>query len=139
MGAASDEATILVEYVGLKPKETDCVAGTGVTWTGLGDVQEVPASAWAIMSQHDDVWKLAQAKGPALGDAKPAPEQNAEPPTVNAQENTPDIAVRILEKEELEDMTDQQVRLIGTRRKYTLDGRLKGVNLREKFLEQQGA
>lgn len=135
---SESEATILVEYVGLKPKETDCVAGTGVTWTGLGDVQAVPASAWKIMAQHTDVWKLVEAKGPALGDAKVAEPAQSGPAVVDAQENTPDIDVRILEKDELEDMTDQQVRLIGTRRKYTLNRRLRGVNLREKFLELQG-
>lgn len=64
---------LIVEYVGLKPKETDCVAGTGLTWTGKGDRQDVPAKAWDIMKRHPDVWALvgpAPARGlAAAGDA----------------------------------------------------------------------
>jgi len=51
---------ILVRYVGLKDSETDCVAGTGVTWIGKGDVQPVPDKAWAKLSQHPDVWELVE-------------------------------------------------------------------------------
>ena len=78
--------TIKVRYIGLKPKETDCVAGTGVTWCGAGDVQEVPVSAWAKMQRHNDVWELAEADDPApsglsLADAEPAADTApAEPP-----------------------------------------------------------
>lgn len=65
-----------VKYVGLKDKETDCVAGTGITWTGKGDVQEVPDKAWDIMARHPDVWELVAEEAPAeaamgLADAKP--------------------------------------------------------------------
>jgi hypothetical protein len=51
-------STLSVRYVGLKPKETDCVAGTGLTWIGKGDVQQVPVKAWDIMQKHPDVWEL---------------------------------------------------------------------------------
>jgi hypothetical protein len=65
-------STLFVEYVGLKPQETDCVAGTKITWIGLGDVQEVPASAWDIMKNHPDVWKLVEKPAtPSLADAVP--------------------------------------------------------------------
>lgn len=60
-----------VRYVGLKDKEVDCVAGTGVTWIGHGDVQSVPAKAWAIMAKHPDVWDLVEGEddGAGLSDA----------------------------------------------------------------------
>lgn len=60
---------ILVRYVGLKDSETDCVAGTGVTWIGKGDVQPVPDKAWAKLSMHPDVWELAEGQpAPAASD-----------------------------------------------------------------------
>ena len=60
---------ILVRYVGLKNSETDCVAGTGVTWIGKGDVQPVPDKAWAKLSMHPDVWELAEGQpAPAASD-----------------------------------------------------------------------
>jgi hypothetical protein len=58
--------TVLVEYVGLKPQETDCVAGTGLTWVGAGSVHPVPAKAWEIMANHPDVWRLVEGQ-PATG------------------------------------------------------------------------
>ena len=48
-----------IEYVGLKATETDHLYGTGVTWYGAGDVQEVPEAAWEKMAKHTDVWRLA--------------------------------------------------------------------------------
>jgi hypothetical protein len=64
---------MLIEYVGLKPQETDCLAGTGKTWYGAGDVQEVPDSAWAIMSKHPDMWKRIE------GDSRPKVESDSTP------------------------------------------------------------
>lgn len=64
---------VFVEYVGKKPKRTDSIAGTGVVWSGAGDVQPVPAAAWEKLSRHKDVWRLVD--GPA---AKPAPPEIAE-------------------------------------------------------------
>jgi hypothetical protein len=52
--------TVKVEYVGLKPSETDHTYGTGLTWTGAGDVQDVPIDAWEKMAKHTDVWRLAE-------------------------------------------------------------------------------
>lgn len=54
-----------VRYVGLKDKETDCVAGTGITWVGKGDVKEVPDKAWNLMKNHPDVWELIEAPAAA--------------------------------------------------------------------------
>lgn len=47
---------VAVEYVGLKPSETDHLYGTNIVWVGKGDVQMVPAAAWARMKKHVDVW-----------------------------------------------------------------------------------
>lgn len=52
------------KYVGLKPQETDCVAGTGITWIGFGAVQPVPDAAWEIMRNHPDVWELDAESAP---------------------------------------------------------------------------
>lgn len=64
--------TVKVEYVGLKDQETDHLYGTGIVWTGKGDVQEVPAAAWARMKVHVDVWREA--------DEQPAAEPQASEP-----------------------------------------------------------
>lgn len=66
---------VLVEYVGLKDREEDHLYGTGIVWTGKGDVQEVPASAWSRMRKHVDVWRelVAQASSSSLQPAAPAP------------------------------------------------------------------
>lgn len=63
---------LMVRYVGLKDSETDCVAGTGITWTGKGDVQPVPPKAWEIMSRHPDVWELVIDDGALVQSDEPA-------------------------------------------------------------------
>lgn len=62
-------STLQVEYIGSKPVKEDNVAHTGVVWVGQGDVQEVPASAWAKLSRHPDVWCLAGEGQPLIGTA----------------------------------------------------------------------
>lgn len=52
--------TVLVEYIGSKPEKVDNVANTGLIWLGAGDVRAVPIEAWAKMSSHDGVWRLAE-------------------------------------------------------------------------------
>lgn len=72
-------STVRVEYVGKKPEETDCVAGTGLTWVGLGSVHDVPLEAWEKMLAHPDVWKLADSANETemlgLSDANPTQEE----------------------------------------------------------------
>lgn len=48
-----------IRYIGLKPSKADNVAGTGVRWSGQGDVQEVPERAVPYLLQHPAVWGLA--------------------------------------------------------------------------------
>jgi hypothetical protein len=72
-----------VEYVGLKDRRADTVAGTGVVWYGQGDVRAVPAEAWKKMSRHPDIWRLADEKAqPAAKAKKPAEQQPDQPPEV---------------------------------------------------------
>lgn len=70
MNRSDPEPTLRVRYVGLKPQETDCVAGTFITWVGWGDIREVPARCWPVMARHPDVWELV---------TEPAPEATPEP------------------------------------------------------------
>lgn len=67
----TQDTAVAVEYVGLKPSETDHLYGTGITWVGKGDVQNVPAAAWSRMRKHADVWREAPpAPGPTLASAE---------------------------------------------------------------------
>lgn len=70
-------STVLVEYVGKKPEETDHLYGTNIVWQGYGDVQEVPASAWGRMRKHADVWRLYV---PPIEDSTLAPVQEPAAP-----------------------------------------------------------
>jgi hypothetical protein len=48
-----------IEYVGKKPIQPDCVAGTGIVWNGAGDIQEVnDPIAIAKLLEHTDSWRL---------------------------------------------------------------------------------
>lgn len=76
--------TVKVRYVGLKDKETDRKAGTGLTWVGKGAVHDVPAEAWPKLAKHPDVWELVEGgeevtSPPGLSDAM-APSLSAEAP-----------------------------------------------------------
>ncbi len=65
--------TVMVEYVGLKPSETDHLYGTNITWTGQGDVKPVPSGAWQSMKKHNDVWREVVAQQPAALAPAPTP------------------------------------------------------------------
>lgn len=62
-----------VKYIGLKPSKTDNVAGSGIVWSGQGDVQEVPDEAAQKLLRHPEVWCLDE---PA---DKPAGEPESDP------------------------------------------------------------
>lgn len=78
--------TVQVEYVGLKDEETDHLYGTGITWTGKGDVHAVPASAWEGMSKHPDVWRLV-GDGESTQAAAPTASKSEGLASVNASKN----------------------------------------------------
>jgi hypothetical protein len=48
-----------IRYIGPKPQKSDNVAGTGTTWAGAGDVQEVPAAAALVLLKFSTVWEDA--------------------------------------------------------------------------------
>lgn len=77
-------STIKVRYIGVKPRQTDCLAGTGTVWNGPGDVQTVPLKAWEKFSKHPTVYELveedapaATASGATLADADAPPDLKA--------------------------------------------------------------
>ena len=47
-----------IKYIGKKPTKQDNVAGTGKTWNGAGDVQEVSDLAAERLLKHPDVFAL---------------------------------------------------------------------------------
>ena len=57
-------STIQVRYIGVKPRQTDCLAGTGTVWNGPGDVQTVPLKAWEKFSKHPTVYELVEGDEP---------------------------------------------------------------------------
>ncbi len=67
-----------IKYVGIKPSRKDTVAGTGIVWTGNGDVQDVPDIAVPRLLRHPDIWCIA-ADEPKKAPAKvETPEQQDE-------------------------------------------------------------
>lgn len=71
-------SSVSVEYCGQKGHETDCIAGTGLTWVGVGSTHDVPLAAWEKMAKHPDVWKLAEVQTPLLGLGDVAPAKSNE-------------------------------------------------------------
>lgn len=113
-------STLQVRYVGLKPKETDCVASTGVTWTGYGDIQTVPAKAWAIMQKHTDVWELVL----------DAPTTNqvivlADVAVLAEPAGLADAGVTNKEPSDIAEMNVSQLRALAAASNRKIDGRLK--------------
>ena len=74
--------TIPIRYVGKKAEETDHLYGTGIAWTGKGDVQQVPIDKAPLLLAHEDVWEDARSaavrKKQKLGEAKFIPERYRE-------------------------------------------------------------
>lgn len=53
--------TVLVELVCDRSPKDDCRGGTGIIWSGKGDVQPYPRALWTKLAVHPDVWKLHDA------------------------------------------------------------------------------
>jgi hypothetical protein len=64
------QTMVPVEYVGAKQSETDHLYGTGLVWSGRGDVQLVPADKWSQMKRHVDVWRALEGAPSSLAGAK---------------------------------------------------------------------
>lgn len=75
-----------VAYIGHKERKEDNVARSGVVWHGHGDVQNVTAQQWGLLSAHPSVWapakQVAQAVAAAitLGSTAPMPASANEAP-----------------------------------------------------------
>lgn len=69
----AQEQLVAVEYVGLKPRRADTVTGSGIVWTGAGDVQLVPAKVWERLRRHVDIWRETAMPKDTLAQAEPAP------------------------------------------------------------------
>lgn len=75
-----------VVYLGHKDRKEDNVARSGVVWHGHGDVQNVTAQQWGLLSVHAGVWaratQVAQAAAAslALGATEPTPLTVQTPP-----------------------------------------------------------
>lgn len=108
-------STVLVEYVGKKPREVDHLYGTGIVWLGGGDIQPVPIEAWERMRVHTDVWRAAQAREQA--EEAPADEHKPPAPPLDLMS---DIEVR-----------DYVKQVVGK----TLHHKLTGDNLRKRAVE----
>lgn len=51
---------VLVECVwqAVRGEKNDCRGGTGIVWSGRGDVKEYPAALWPKLQPFPDVWRL---------------------------------------------------------------------------------
>ena len=137
-------SALKVRYVGKKDSETDHLYGTGIVWIGAGDVQEVPADAWLKMAKHTDVWELVEseaAQAPAdgkgkggLSDADTKKDGDVSDPAL-ADENAK-IAMTL---ENLDALTDAEVREFAKSLQVTLPPNLKGDNLRARVREALAA
>jgi len=103
-----------VVYLGHKDRKEDNVARSGVVWHGHGDVQNVTAQQWGLLSAHPSVWakstQVAQAAAAsiALGKTEPTPVVVHEPPKTapvaadpnvvkpTAQDSDPNVKVQAL-------------------------------------------
>ena len=106
----SEQTTVRVRYVGLKDKEQDTVARTDIWWVGIGDIKEVPASAWPILAKHPDVWELVEDPQPVESAAE-------------------------AEADEFAGMTTEQMQDIAQERGLKIHKNLRGENLRARLRE----
>src|SRR3982750_4339956 len=61
---------VAVRYVGKKPTAIDNVAGSGKTWNGKDDVQEVTEAQARRLIKHPDQWQLVdESDAAAVGKA----------------------------------------------------------------------
>ena len=66
LGAAG--AMVMVRLIADRSPHKDVIYGTNIQWAAPGDIKPVPATAWAKMKVHADVYEEVPA-GPTLADA----------------------------------------------------------------------
>ena len=86
-----------VVYIGHKERKEDNIARSGIVWHGHGDVQNVTAQQWGLLSAHPSVWapakQVAQAASAAiaLGSTAPVPEVATETPKPGPVASDPNV------------------------------------------------
>ncbi len=85
--------TIAIKYVGKKDAETDHLYGTGITWTGHGDVQQVPEDKAAFLLKHPDVW--VDGRSAAARKKSPVEEQSFVPERYQEQEDMAPVPAKV--------------------------------------------
>jgi hypothetical protein len=119
---------VKIKYIGFKPVKTDNVAGTGATWLGHGDVQEVPDSAAGKLLRFGDVWQRADGDV-QLAHAAPATPKAPPPPDHRYVLTGPEGVVV------LDDMDDKALRALAKKATLDVDSRIKGDKLRQAIVD----
>lgn len=93
--------SIAIRYVGKKEQMTDHLYGTGITWNGAGDVQDVPEDKAPLLLHHTDVW--ADARPAAARKKNPVGKAVDDVPRYRDSEEiiTPAVKVHLMPLEDL--------------------------------------
>lgn len=108
---------VKVELVVDRSPFEDANYGTGIVWSGPGDVKEVPAEKWALMEKHSDVWREA-GKEPVTSDGAVPSGQTADGGTDSGGTGEADTDPALAEANakiaatlaDLDNMSDEAVR-----------------------------
>jgi len=128
------EKTSVVELVLDIDRHADLIYGTGVVWSGKGDLKRVPAPIAVLMHRnHPDVYIVHGATArPGAEVVKEAEQAAAGLDVVKLTVNRQALTV-----EELAAMPDDDVRAEAQARGYKLHPRLNPENMRAAFLAAQ--
>lgn len=120
----------------------DPTYGSGVVWSGKGNVQPVPNEKWAAMKKHTDVWQEADASTAAEEDAR-TPALNAEIGTEQAfADPSPSVDLAVNGSgglEAIEDLSDSQLLALVKSSGLRVDSRLRGEKLRDAVVKAHQA
>jgi len=128
------DKTTPVELVLDTERHADLIYGTGLVWSGKGDVKQVPAAIAVLLHRnHPDVYLVHGATD------RPGAEVIVEAERAAAGLDHVEVTVNIpaLSVEELAAMSDDEVRAAGKDRGYSLHPRLNPENLRAAFMAAQ--
>lgn len=108
----------------------------GVTWTGKGDVQTVTAEQWEKMKKHTDVWReVVKEDLTTAGDGYEMKKVQEEAQASAADNDTDPALSEANAKiaatlDDLDNMSDEDVRKFAASLQHTPHHKLKGANLR---------
>jgi hypothetical protein len=119
-----------VMYVGNKPFEKDSKAGTGVVWTGKGDIQDVPGYAVPKLIRYADVWKLVEGDNLEIAESIKHNEAS-KAQSITEELDMKDLSLRIQDmgKDQLEEVAQKWWNV-------SLDKRRSVAALREEVMKQ---